>query len=88
MGFARFVSVPCPVISSLSIAPVNVAAQQEPSGTVLNDTGSALPGATVTLVTSTPLFSSPLELAFGVQELHSDCWALDVHVGAANRASR
>jgi len=33
-----------------------------------------------TLVTSTPLFSSPLELACGVRELHSDCWALDVTV--------
>jgi uncharacterized protein (TIGR00290 family) len=40
-----------------------------------------------TLVTHTPLFSSPVELAFGARELHSDCWALDVsvvppHVGA------
>jgi uncharacterized protein (TIGR00290 family) len=35
-----------------------------------------------TLVTSTPLFSSPLELAFGVRELHSDCWALDVTVAS------
>jgi diphthamide synthase (EF-2-diphthine--ammonia ligase) len=33
-----------------------------------------------TLVTHTPLFSSPMELAFGVRELHSDCWALDVSV--------
>jgi len=33
-----------------------------------------------TLVTNTPLFSSPMELAFGVRELHSDCWALDVSV--------
>jgi uncharacterized protein (TIGR00290 family) len=40
-----------------------------------------------TLVTSTPLFNSPLEYTFGVREMHSDCWALDVtvvpqHVGA------
>jgi uncharacterized protein (TIGR00290 family) len=31
-----------------------------------------------TLVTSTPLFNSPLEVAFGAREMHSDCWALDV----------
>jgi uncharacterized protein (TIGR00290 family) len=50
-----------------------------------------------TLVTSTPLFSSPLELAFGARELHSDCWALDVTLASPlesalrrtkNRASR
>jgi uncharacterized protein (TIGR00290 family) len=35
-----------------------------------------------TLVTGTPLFSAPLELSFGTREMHSDCWALDVHVGA------
>jgi uncharacterized protein (TIGR00290 family) len=33
-----------------------------------------------TLVTSTPLFSSPLEVAFGAREMHSDCWTLDVTV--------
>jgi len=33
-----------------------------------------------TLVTSTPLFSSPLEVTFGAREMHSDCWALDVTV--------
>ena len=42
-----------------------------------------------TLVTDTPLFSSPLELSFGAREMHSECWALDVrldvHVGAAFR---
>ena len=31
-----------------------------------------------TLVTSTPLFNSPLDIAFGAREMHSDCWALDV----------
>ena len=41
-----------------------------------------------TLVTSTPLFSSPLEVAFGAKEMHSDCWALDVHLGAGVGASR
>ena len=35
-----------------------------------------------TLVTGTPLFSSPLEFEFGARELHSDCWALDVNVTA------
>jgi diphthamide synthase (EF-2-diphthine--ammonia ligase) len=33
-----------------------------------------------TLVTSTPLFSAPLELSFGAREMHSDCWALDVEL--------
>jgi diphthine-ammonia ligase len=33
-----------------------------------------------TLVMSTPLFSSPLEVTFGAREMHSDCWALDVTV--------
>ena len=32
-----------------------------------------------TLVTSTPLFSSPLDVSFGAREMHSDCWAIDVH---------
>jgi uncharacterized protein (TIGR00290 family) len=31
-----------------------------------------------TLVTSTPLFSAPVELTMGAREMHSDCWALDV----------
>ena len=31
-----------------------------------------------TVVTTTPLFSAPLELTLGVCEMHSDCWALDV----------
>jgi uncharacterized protein (TIGR00290 family) len=35
-----------------------------------------------TLVTGSPLFDSPLEVTFGVSELHSDCWALDVIVDA------
>jgi len=30
------------------------------------------------LVTSTPLFTAPLDVSFGVREMHSDCWALDV----------
>ena len=38
-----------------------------------------------TLVTSTPLFSSPLEFAVGARELHSDCWALDVTVVSQHR---
>jgi hypothetical protein len=171
MGFARSLSVPCLVISWLSVATVNVAAQLELSGTVVDASGSALPRVAVTLVdqrdveiattftdsrgvfrfahpcercavtvslsgfnatrtavsidnpaivtlsvgsisleaieelesrgvdpcgelgeyhtlvTSTPLFSSPLEIAFGARELHSDCWALDVHVGAGSVAS-
>jgi uncharacterized protein (TIGR00290 family) len=35
-----------------------------------------------TLVTNTTLFSAPLDLEFGVREMHSDCWALDVYVGS------
>ena len=31
-----------------------------------------------TLVTSTPLFSAPLDLTFGERALRSDCWTLDV----------
>ncbi len=31
-----------------------------------------------TLVTGTPLFNAPLDLALGAREMHSDCWALDV----------
>jgi uncharacterized protein (TIGR00290 family) len=45
-----------------------------------------------TLVTSTPLFNSPLEYTFGVREMHSDCWALDVTlpapVGSALRRTK
>ena len=45
-----------------------------------------------TLVTNTPLFNAPLEVAFGARELHSDCWALDVtlasSVGSAFRRTR
>jgi uncharacterized protein (TIGR00290 family) len=37
-----------------------------------------------TLVTRTPLFNSPLELSLGAREMHSECWALDVHAGAAS----
>ena len=37
------------------------------------------------LVTSTPLFAAPLDVSFGVREMHSDCWTLDVHVGDAFR---
>ena len=36
-----------------------------------------------TIVTGTPLFNSPLELSLGAREMHSECWALDVHAGAA-----
>jgi outer membrane cobalamin receptor len=50
MGFARSLSVPCLVISWLSVATVNVAAQQELSGTVVDESGSALPRVAVTLV--------------------------------------
>ena len=39
-----------------------------------------------TVVTNTPLFSTPLELSLGAREIHSDCWALDVHVGADHLA--
>lgn len=31
-----------------------------------------------TLVTSSRLFSAPLEVTMGVREMHGDCWALDV----------
>jgi outer membrane cobalamin receptor len=50
MGFAPFVSVPYLVISWLLVAAVSVAAQQELSGTVVDESGSALPRVTVTLV--------------------------------------
>ena len=36
-----------------------------------------------TVVTSTPLFSAPLELTFGVCEMHSDCWTLDVAIDSS-----
>ena len=32
-----------------------------------------------TLVTDTPLFGAPLNVTFGAREMHSECWALDVH---------
>src|SRR5262245_14080414 len=50
MGFARFVSIPCLVISWLFVATVSVATQQELSGTVVDASGSALPRVTVMLV--------------------------------------
>jgi hypothetical protein len=50
MSFARFVSVPYFVISWLSVAAVSVAAQEELSGTVVDESGSALPRVAVTLV--------------------------------------
>jgi outer membrane cobalamin receptor len=50
MGFARFVSVPYLIITSLCIGAVSVAAQQELSGTVVDESGSALPRVAVTLV--------------------------------------
>lgn len=36
-----------------------------------------------TLVTGTPLFNAPLALSLGAREMHSECWALDVHAGDA-----
>jgi diphthine-ammonia ligase len=36
-----------------------------------------------TLVTGTPLFNAPLDLALGARELHSECWALDVSIVGA-----
>lgn len=36
-----------------------------------------------TLVTGTPLFNAPLDLALGAREMHSDCWALDVELAPA-----
>src|SRR5262245_52848045 len=50
MGLARFVSVPSLVISWLCIATVRVPAQQELSGTVVDESGSALPRVAVKLV--------------------------------------
>ena len=41
-----------------------------------------------TLVTGTPLFNAPLDLALGAREMHSDCWALDVSLCAGVRAAR
>jgi len=49
MGFARFVSAPYLVISWLCIAVVSAAAQQELSGTVVDESGSALPRVAVKL---------------------------------------
>ena len=50
MGFARFVSIQYLVISWLFVAAVSVAAQEELSGTVVDESGSALPRVAVTLV--------------------------------------
>ena len=50
MGLARFVSVPYLIISWLCIAAVSVAAQQELSGTVVDESGSTLPRVAVKLV--------------------------------------
>ena len=50
MGSARFVSVPYLVISWLCIGAASVAAQQELSGTVVDESGSALPRVAVKLV--------------------------------------
>ena len=50
MGFARFASIPFLVIWWLPVAAVSVAAQQELSGTVVDESGSALPRVAVTLV--------------------------------------
>jgi hypothetical protein len=50
MGFARFISSPYLVIGWLSIAAVSVAAQEELSGTVVDESGSALPRVAVKLV--------------------------------------
>ena len=37
-----------------------------------------------TLVTHTPLFSAPLDVSFGSRAMRSECWTLDLHVGAAS----
>src|SRR5262245_40822435 len=50
MGFARFASIPFLVICWLPVAAVSVAAQQELSGTVVDESGSALPRVAVRLV--------------------------------------
>jgi len=50
MGFARFASVLYLVIGWLSVAAVSVTAQAELSGTVVDESGSALPRAAVMLV--------------------------------------
>lgn len=59
-------------------------AQQGLSGTVVDESGSALPRVAVRL-SNTPLFNAPLELSLGAREMHSECWALDFHVEAAFR---
>jgi len=50
MGFARFVAFRYLVISWLSLAAVRVAAQEQLSGTVVDENGAALPRVAVTLV--------------------------------------
>ncbi len=60
--------------------PINLEAIEELERRGVDPCGEL--GEYHTLVTGTPLFSAPLEFAFGARELHSDCWALDVHVGA------
>lgn len=50
MGFARSVSVPCSILGWLLFASTFVAAQQEISGTVVDESGSALPRIPVKLV--------------------------------------
>ena len=41
-----------------------------------------------TVVTSTPLFTSPLALRFGERVERSDCWALDVTVDPTGRVGQ
>jgi vitamin B12 transporter len=50
MGFARSVSVPVLIVSWFLVAATNVAAQQELSGSVVDESGSALPRVAVKLV--------------------------------------
>ena len=50
MGFARSVSIPCSTLVWLLLASTFAAAQQEISGTVVDESGSALPRIVVKLV--------------------------------------
>ena len=47
MGFARSVSVPVLIISWFLVAATNVTVQQELSGSVVDESGSALPRVAV-----------------------------------------
>jgi len=61
--------------------PINLEAIEELERRGVDPCGEL--GEYHTLVTSTPRFSSPLEFVFGAQELHSDCWALDVTIASS-----